>query len=503
MQILTAEQIRAWDQYTITQEPVASIDLMERAATACVDWLLDNDYKDHSFQVFCGKGNNGGDGLVIARLLAGTGHAVTVSILEFGHLGTPDFQANLARIHATPHVQVRFISSEETLTPIPDEAIVIDALLGSGLNRPLEGLTAAVVSHINQSGNTVIAIDMPTGLFADSSSKGNTVVIADHTLAFQCFKPAFLVAENSQWIGELSILDIGLLPDFLLTQPAGYQWIDQPLVQAILQPRNKFAHKGNFGHAALVAGSKGMMGAAVLAARSCLRSGTGKLTCHIPEAGYTILQLAAPEAMCKVEGGDHLETIGALEAYSAVGIGPGWGQQESHASLLSSILQKVKGPLVIDADGLNTLARNPDLLQQLPPQTILTPHVGELERLFGKCTNDFERIQRTLEQAAAHQVTIILKGAYSLVATPGGLAWFNSTGNPGMATGGTGDVLTGLLTGLLAQGYIPEQAAILAVYLHGLAGDLAAEDLSEQSLLAGDLIDYLPHAFLELAAGRP
>ncbi len=321
---------------------------------------------------FCGKGNNGGDGLAIARLLADNDQPVTVFILEFGHKGTDDFQTNLARLHGGKAI-VKFISSEENIPVIPETDTIIDSLLGSGLNRPLEGLTAKVVEHINQSSQPVIAIDIPSGLFVDSSSTGNTVIKATHTLSFQCYKPALLVAENEHYIGHLHILDIGLHPAYPKKHPTTLHWINQALVQTIIRPRSQFSHKGTYGHAAIVAGSMGMMGAATLAARACLRSGAGKLTMHIPAIGYTIMQLAVPEAMTYTAGKEYIELAVNLAQYDAIGAGPGWGQQASHQALLESIFQQSKKALVLDADALNTLAQHPSLLQQLPPIPSLPP----------------------------------------------------------------------------------------------------------------------------------
>jgi NAD(P)H-hydrate epimerase len=497
MQIFATEQIRAWDAYTIQHEPISSIDLMERAAMTCFDWLLQHGYKGRRFAIFCGKGNNGGDGLAIARMLAQSHHLVTVYILEFGHKGTDDFQVNLARLHETA-AEIRFISSDSNLHPIATGDIVIDALLGSGLNRPLEGLTAAVVNHINQSGNPVIAIDIPSGLFVDHSSKGNVVIHAGHTLSFQCYKPAFMMAENEAYIGEVHILDIRLHPGFLQAHPSLYTLVDAALVRSIIRPRKPFSHKGDYGHAALVAGSAGMMGAAVLSARACLRSGVGKLTCHIPAVGYTIMQVSAPEAMSKVDSDthpDYIEQVANPGAYNVIGIGPGLGRHNSHTALLQSVFEQFRKPMVIDADALNTLAAERTLLNKIPTHSILTPHPKEFERLFGKTGNEFERIQMALQKAAEYNVYIVLKGRYTFIASPHGTGYFNSTGNPGMATGGTGDVLTGIITGLLAQQYDPLHAAIAGVFLHGLAGDLAAAYSSQPSLIASDIIEFLGQAY--------
>jgi NAD(P)H-hydrate epimerase len=497
MYIFSATQIRAWDEYTILHEPITSIGLMERASVACYQWLLKYRNTDTSFTVFCGKGNNGGDGLAIARLLAESDHTVTVYILEFGHKGTDDFQVNLGRLHNTK-ATIKFIPSEENIPAITRGEIIIDALLGSGLNRPLEGLTATVVHHINQSGNEVVSIDIPSGLFVDSNSTGNTIVHASHTLSFQCYKPAFLVADNAAFIGQLHILDIGLHPSFPEENPSAYRWISPSQIRSFLKTRDPFSHKGTYGHAAILAGSQGMMGAAVLCTRACLRSGVGKLTAHIPSVGYTIMQTTVPEAMTYTAGKEYIELAVDLDKYDAIGAGPGWGQHPSQVPLLESIFQQTAKALVLDADALNIVAQHPHLLKRLPIGTIITPHPKEFERLFGKTANDFERIQHAIQKAAELQIVIVLKGRYTVVATPEGITYFNSTGNPGMATGGTGDVLTGIITGLAAQQYTPEQAAILGVYLHGLAGDLAASYTSQESLIASDLIDYLGDAFHQL-----
>lgn len=494
MQILAAEQIRAWDEFTIRHEPISSIDLMERAARTCFDWLMEQGFRGKRFTICCGKGNNGGDGLAIARMLSQTGHAVTVYILEFGHKGTEDFQVNLAALHNTT-ATIRFVSSSTSIPPIGTNEVIVDALLGSGLNRPLEGLTAQLAQHMNDSGNPIIAIDIPSGMYVDSSSAGLVRIHATHTLSFQCYKPAFLVPENAMDTGAVHILDIGLHVDYLNNLSTVYTWVDVSLVRTILQPREAFAHKGNFGHAALVAGSKGMMGAAALSAKACMRSGVGKLTCHIPAVGLNILQSIVPEAMCIVEDGDdHLQSISNLEKYDAIAVGPGIGRHDVHLDWMRQLFQWRK-PLVIDADALNTMAEYAELLQQIPAQSILTPHVGEFGRLFGKAANDFDRIKMALQQAAALQCVIVLKGAHTFIATPGGKGYFNSTGNPGMATAGSGDVLTGILTALMAQAYPSEQAAIAGVFLHGLAGDLAAGDTSQASLIASDIIEYLRYAF--------
>lgn len=502
MKILSAEQIQLWDHYTIQHEPIASIDLMERAAGKCVDWLEENGYAGNRVSIFCGKGNNGGDGLAIARLLAEKNCSVVVYILEFGHKGTEDFQINLARLHQHPEADIRFIQTEENFHALSKEEIVIDGLFGSGLNRGIEGVAAALIHHINSSGCEIIAIDIPSGLFVDHSSAGNTIIKANHTLSFQCYKPALLVAENAAYIGEIHILDIGLHRDFYATVNSQYELIDASLIHGIYKPRRKFAHKGNFGHALLIAGSYGKIGAAVLSAGACLRSGTGLLTCHIPKCGYDILQISVPEAMVTTDFNSSFITKieEDLSKYDAAGIGPGIGTATETKMVLREILDAYRSPLVLDADALNMMASQKDLLKMIPGGSILTPHPKEFERLFGETANDFSRIQLALQKAKDLNVVIVLKGHHTLIATTDGSGYFNSTGNAGMATAGSGDVLTGILTGLLAQGYSSVEAAILGAYLHGLAGDIAAKKNSMGAMISGDIIEYLGDAFLSLKA---
>ena len=499
MQILTAEQIRTWDEFTIRHEPIPSIDLMERAASRCLDWLEGNKFLRKSFNIYCGKGNNGGDGLALARLLSEKGCIVIVYILEFGHKGTEDFQMNLARLHETS-VEIRFIQKEENFHHISQENIIVDALFGSGLNRPLEGLTAKLINHINSSGNKIISIDIPSGLYSDKSSTGNSIIRADHTLSFECYKLAFLLPANGLWLGILHILNIGLHKDYLQKLKSEYGWIDRDIIHPIFKPRNKFSHKGDFGHVLLVAGSYGKMGAAILSSRACLKSGAGLLTTHIPKCGYAIMQTSLPEAMVNTDENEQINTSlqERLSQFTAVGIGPGLGQDPKTALLIETIFKEYKKPIVIDADALNLLASNQQLVSLLPPYSILTPHPKEFERLFGSSVSEFERLQLAKQKAIQLQCIIVLKGHYSFIAMPDGLGYFNSTGNPGMAKAGSGDVLTGIITAFLAQGYQPKDAAILGVFLHGLAGDFAASFFSEQSVIATDISDHIGTAILSI-----
>ena len=502
MKILSAGEIRLWDQYTIEQEPIASISLMERAAGKCVEWLLQQYPDAASFGIFCGKGNNGGDGLAIARMLIENKYPVTIHILEFGHLGTNDFQTNLARLHKFPQADIHFIQSEENFHPFPAGQIIIDALFGSGLNRPLEGVTANLVEHINNSRCEIVAIDIPSGLFVDRSSKGATTILADHTISFQCYKPAFLFAENEEAVGEIHILDIGLHNDFYKKVTSRFELLDDTIIHSIYKPRKRFSHKGIYGHALLVAGSYGKTGAAVLSAKACLRSGVGLLTCHIPKCGYDILQSTVPEAMVMTDFNSSFNTKveDDLTKYEAIGIGPGIGTASETKIMLQQIFDAYRSPVVLDADALNIMASQKDLLKLIPAGSILTPHPKEFERLFGETANEFDRVLLALQKAKELNCIIVLKGHHTFIATTDGKGFFNATGNPGMATGGSGDVLTGILTGLLAQGYSAVETAILGVYLHGVAGDLSAKELSMEAMIASDISDNLGSAFSTLTS---
>ena len=509
MKILSAQQIREWDQYTIEHEPVSSIALMERAAGRCVEWLEENGFLQFPFTIFCAKGNNGGDGLAIARMLSLKQCQVRVFILEFGHLGTDDFQANLERLHKYLQVQIKFIQTEEQFPVLDKNEVIIDALFGSGLNRPLEGVAAKLVEHMNHSGCKIVSIDVPSGLPTGHSAHlperpKEAIIHANDTLSFQINKLAFLLQENADFVGNVHIIDIDLDQDYYNSVSTPYEFIDEKIISAIYKPRNRFAHKGNFGHALIVAGAYGKMGAAVLCAKACLRTGAGLTTCHVPKCGYEIMQTALPEAMVMTDFNSSIITkIDVdLSKYSCVGIGPGVGTASETRKLLHQVFDSYKKPLVIDADALNIISADHELMKKIPINSILTPHPKEFERLFGGTENDYDRLQMAQQKSKELNVVITLKGHHTCVLTPGGKVYFNSTGNAGMAKGGSGDVLTGIVTGLLAQGYDSVEAAILGVYLHGLAADIAVEECSEEALAAGDIIENLGPAFFQIRAPK-
>lgn len=498
MKIFTASQTRAWDAYTIAHEPIASLALMDRAAAVFTEWFVAQFGQPRpKVWLLCGPGNNGGDGLAVARLLHHLPGDVRVWVCNFSQRRSDDSEAQLSRLPLA--LDCTFLQNGELPNRPDSDVVVIDALFGSGLNRPLEGDFARVVEWMNALPNEVVSIDLPSGMVADAPTEG-VCVQADRTTSFQAPKLAFFLPENAQKLGDWLFADIGLHPDYAAITPTSFHYLTAEEASALRCPRHKFDHKGTFGHALLVCGSLGKMGAAVLAARACLRSGVGLLTCQVPGCGLDVMQSSVPEAMCQTDPSESQWSCPPDDAalYACIGIGCGIGQHKATALALEALLKSADKPMVLDADALNLLAKNPDWWAFLPKNSILTPHPKEFERLFGSTSNGFERLALQQQKAQEHGLVIVLKGAHSSIASPDGSVWFNSTGNPGMATGGSGDVLTGILTGLLAQGYAPPDAARLGVFLHGRAGDLAAAELGQESLIAGDLVAFLGAAWRSL-----
>lgn len=498
IKILSVDNIRKADAYTIVNEPINAIDLMERASKACVEWMLDKISLKTKVWIVCGLGNNGGDGLAIARLLAEKKYKVKVQIIRYSSNVSDDFSVNLIELKNQNKCEIMDVRSENEISVIADNDVIIDAMFGSGLSKNIEGLCANVVQKINQSKAIKISIDIPSGLFADkrSTEKDSIIIHADYTLSFQFPKYAFMFAENDRYVGEWEIIQVGLSEEFITSVDTSTFFTTKSDSQSLLNKREKFAHKGNYGHALLMAGSLGKMGAAVLSSKACLRSGVGLLTTHLPFKGNDILQTSVPECMLSLDRFEnYLSEVLDLSAYAAIGIGPGIGLKEQSGNALKVLIQEAGVPMVIDADALNMLAENKTWLSFLPKGSILTPHPKEFERLVGKSSNDFERIELAKQFAIKFQLTLVLKGAHTVVINSAGNCYFNSTGNPGMATAGSGDVLTGIILGLLAQGYSSLQSAIQGVYLHGLAGDIAASKKSQEAIIASDIINYLGKAF--------
>ncbi len=498
--VFTIDKIRLADQYTIENEPIKSIDLMEHASLACVNWLMERVHKANSFSIFCGPGNNGGDGLGIARLLNGKSYNVNVFTLESERYSS-DFETNLTRLKNLPGINLSTIKIESDFPQILENEIIIDALFGSGLSKPLEGITEQLVNYLNQQNTLKIAIDIPSGLYADKSTKSkNTIAFqADYTLSFQFPKLAFFMPENDVFVGNWQILDIGLSQEYIRNTETPLYFLDELTAKELIRPRAKFSHKGSFGHGLLIAGSLGKMGAAVLAGKAALRSGAGLITVHHPKNELSIIPTAVPELMTSIDESEtEFSKLPDIYNYSAIAIGPGIGKAKNSQAAFKLLIQESKLPLIIDADALNILAENKTWLSFLPKNSILTPHIKEFERIVGKAENDFDRLEKQIAFAKKYNVYIILKGAHTSIVGPDGNVFFNSTGNPGMATAGSGDVLTGILLGLKAQNYTSFYASILAVFLHGLAGDFAADNKGQASLIASDIIESIPDAFISI-----
>lgn len=500
MKIFGAAQVREIDAYTIKNEPVPSSDLMERAALRLTGWYVRHYHINQKVIIFAGSGNNGGDALAMARQLAERQYRVDCYFLAMGSL-SEDCGVNKQRLIDQGLVKFSELREGDPLPLIEKDDVVVDGIFGSGLSRQVSGFPAKVIDHINRHSGVVIAIDIPSGLFGEDNSHNDysAVIRATHTLTFQFPFLSFFFEENEPFVGRWRVHDIKLHPDIIEKTEAPYQTIEKEMVRDLLPERLKFAHKGSFGHGLIISGCYGMMGAALLAGEACLRSGTGLVTVHVPRFGYNIIQTAMPEALVSLDQSDILfSEAPTLQAYTAIGIGPGLGKKPNTGKGLKMLLDRVEVPLLIDADGLNILAENPEWLTLLPEGTILTPHPKEFDRLAGKSRDGFERHQKQRAFAAQYGVVVVLKGAHTGVASPDGGYWFNTTGNPGMATGGSGDVLTGLITGLLAQGMKALDAALTGVYLHGLAGDIGAEALSQEALIAGDINKYLGAAFSQV-----
>jgi len=502
MKILSVEQIRQGDRYTIEHEPVADIDLMERAASACHRWIKSILKKNSRILVFCGTGNNGGDGFAIARMLLKDHFQVEAFFVKYSDKISESCMKNIERLKDNSKAGFYEIGMEDTLPLIGKDDVVIDALFGSGLHQPVSSFPANVIQHINESGAKVIAVDVPSGLFCDKTVKGTggKVIQADYTLTFEFPKLAFLLPENDIYVGEWLIMNINIHPDFIETVETKNYLITGELVKSIIKPRVKFTHKGIYGHALLIAGSYGKTGASVLSSEACLRSGAGLLTVHIPRSSYTILQTAVPEAMTDPDEDEYCVTsVRDVTSYSAVGIGPGIGMDKRTQSVFKLLIQNSAGPFVIDADAINILGENKTWIPFLPQNSILTPHPREFERIAGKTANDFERLEIQREFSKRFGLYVVLKGAHTAITFPDGKCFFNTTGNPGMATAGSGDVLTGILLGLKAQGYMSAEAVLLGVYLHGLAGDIAANNYSMEAMIAGDIVRFIGKAYRKLS----
>ena len=501
MKIFPVQQISDIDHYTIEKEPILSINLMERAAMAFNTWFSKH-FPSQEVHLLVGSGNNGGDSLTIARLLLLDERKANIWLVNPSGRYSKDAETNLHRLKSINSMCITIVEKADELSIINPDAVIIDGLFGSGLNRPLEGLVLEVVKQINQLPNTLVAIDMPSGLFGEDNSNNNSngIIKADHTISFQFPKLAFLLLENELFVGSWELVDIGLHPEKIEATETNWCYQQQDDLAKVLKERRSFAHKGQFGHALLLAGSYGKIGASVLASKGCLQSGVGLLTAHVPHVGYPILQTGVPEAMVSIDRSDYLiSEFPDLSAFNAIGIGPGIGQKPNTQKALEDLLKNMSDQsLVMDADALNILSENKELMKLLPANAIITPHPGEFDRLAGASQNGYQRLQKAVALAKEYKIFIVLKGANTVIVTPAGHCYFNSTGNPGMATAGSGDVLTGIILSLLAQKYTPLEAARLGVYIHGMAGDLVYSNESYEGVTAGCIIAALGSAFKQL-----
>lgn len=498
--ILTKEQIKKTDFYTIENQPIRSIDLMERAATNCynkINKIIIKDNHIKTIHIFCGLGNNGGDGLVIARKFKEDDFCIKVYKLDWGQNVSNDFVLNEERLIAI-NTEIITITKELDFPEINKNDVIIDSIWGIGLSRPIENFAGEIINKINKTEALVISIDIPSGLsvIPDFKLDYNKIINADYTFTFEFPKLSFLLPLTGNYPGVFKVIPIGLDEDFISKQETKNYYIDDNCIKKILKKRNKFSHKGDYGHALIIAGSIGKMGAAILSSKSCLKSGAGLLTVQVPECGYDTMQKIVPEAMViKDNGVNYLESIIQFEKFSSIGIGPGIDQKLDTYKLVYSLLNNYDAPIVIDADAINIISNNLELLEIIPFNSILTPHPGEFKRLVGDWKNDLERLEKLINFSMDNNVYVILKGAHSSIGCPDGKILFNSTGNPGMATAGSGDVLTGIITALLCQGYSSKEASILGTYFHGLSGDIVKEKIGEISLNASDIVENISDAF--------
>mgnify|MGYP000190907793 CR=1 FL=1 len=498
MKVLRSNQVKDVDSYTIDNEPILSINLMERAAGQCSNWIKERFDSASKVNIFIGPGNNGGDGLAIARQLAEYGFDVYVFLVKITDKLTKDSQVNFERLKKVNKVAISTIETADDLPVISSGQLVVDGLFGSGLSRPLEGLPAEVVKYLNSLDAIRIAIDIPSGLFGEDNSENvkENIFKADYTLTFQFPSLSFFYPENEDFVGDWFVLPIGLSQEKIDQMDSPFYLITKDFVRRKLKRRKRFAHKGTFGHVLMICGGYGKMGASVLASKAALKTGSGLVTAHVPKMGYDIMQTAAPEVMMSIDSSDTIFShVPELKQFSAVGTGPGLGMNDNTKEAIKSLFENAYQPMVLDADALNIISEEKDFLDLLPENSILTPHPKEFERLAGEVSDHYARIQLQREFAQKYKVFLVLKGGNTTIATPDGLCYFNATGDAGMATAGSGDVLTGMITSLLGQGYTPEMAAVVGVYIHGLSGNIASKQLSMEAVTASDIIQYTGNAF--------
>lgn len=500
MKVFSAEQLHEADKITTEKHDITPLDLMERAGTQIFNWL------HHRMQaaqvpvhIFCGIGNNGGDGLVLGRLLIEHGYNVHVYIANFTDKRSKCFLVNYDRIKSITKRWPILMTSEKDFPEIHADDVIIDAIFGIGLNRAPEGWVKSLIQYLNTQKAFRLSIDIPSGLHANKAiADPEAVIMANHTLTFQAPKLAFFLPESGKYVPYFEAIDIGLDPEFLYTTEPLAQLISKPEAKQFYKQREKYTHKGSYGHVLIVGGSYGKIGAIVLATRAAYKAGAGLVTAYIPKCGYQILQTTVPEAMVITDTNDAIISDINLEFEpSAIAVGMGLGTKKESVAALKKLLSEATGPMVIDADALNCIASNPALKKLIPKNSILTPHPGELKRLVGVWTDDYDKLEKVKKFTAKHQIIVLIKGANSITVFENKL-YINTSGNPGMATGGSGDVLSGMIAGLMAQGYDPLMATVFATYLHGSSGNLVAQQIGFEALMAGDIIEAIGAAYLSL-----
>ncbi|MAV58772.1 MAG: bifunctional ADP-dependent NAD(P)H-hydrate dehydratase/NAD(P)H-hydrate epimerase [Candidatus Marinimicrobia bacterium] len=498
--ILKSDQINKIDAHTIQNEPISSYNLMERASKICFEEINDNllgkDFNG-TIHIFCGLGNNGGDGLVIARKLHQIGKEIKIYSLFWGQNKSFDYQKNEKKVNEL-NLKIEIINNDSHQFLIDKNDFVIDAIWGIGLSRPIKNFASNIIRRINNYSSNIISIDIPSGLSVEHNFKiqKDAIINAKITLTFEFPKLSFLLPETGNFVGDFKILPIGLDKEFIKKQKTNHYFLKKEDIKPIIKSRKKFCHKGDFGHSLIIAGSLGKLGALLLATKACLKSGAGLVTAQVPGCGYNLVQQSIPEAMVIKDSGEYfLESLIDVAKFSSIGIGPGINKKKITLKLINNLLDNFKSPIVIDADAINIISENKVLLKKIPKNSILTPHVGEFRRLVGNWVNDIERQDKLRLFAIKNGIYVILKGPYTSIGCPCGKVFYNSSGNPGMATAGSGDILVGILTSLLSQKYSSKEAAFIAVYIHGLSGDLAQKKYGQISLNASDIINNIHNAF--------
>ena len=503
MKVLSPEDIYEIEKKTIEIQNISSLDLMNIAAKKCFEWIINNlDYKGKHFFIFCGIGNNGGDGLVISKLLLNKTDNIKVFIVNFSSDWKKDFITNYQQLKAL-NIDIEIINNINEFPKIEDNAIILDCILGAGINRPTKGIIKDVITNINKSDNLKISIDFPSGLMHNKILKSEeSAIFSDTTLTFECPKINFFLSENEKVIGKWYVLDIGLDKESIKKVNSRTHYITLNMIKDIYEKRTKYSSKFNYGHSLLIGGSYGKIGAICLASKSAIKSGSGLVTCFAPKCAYEILQTYIPEVMVKTdEDYSFIENISISKSnhYNCIGIGTGMGNNDKTYKSLERFLSENENKLVIDADAINIISNNRHLISMIPKNSVITPHNKEFERLVGKWSNDLEKIKLAEEFSLNYEINLVIKGAHTCITTSNGETYFNSTGNQGMATAGSGDVLTGIITSLISQNYSPSKACIIGVFIHGLSADIAVENnCSFESLSAEDIISNIGFAFKKI-----